>query len=131
MKSVSEAAFQRPRQTDDLVNHGMSMLESEWLTSTFPTRHIYERLLPDIVKEQAPGIIYWLGSPWGEGNNTDRAIGDMHLWNVSSGMLVPYQRYPDLAGRFISEFGMLSCPHVDTIKKIGKSNYAQKPGDTS
>ncbi|OCL02433.1 glycoside hydrolase family 2 protein [Glonium stellatum] len=110
--------YQCLRQADDIVNHDMSMPESEWLTSTFPARHIYERLLPDIVREQAPGTIYWPGSPWGgEDNNTDRTIGDVHLWNVSSGMLVPYQRYPDLAGRFVSEFGMLSCPHVDTIKK--------------
>lgn len=99
------------------LHHDMKSLESEWTNSTFGARLTYERVLPDLVKEHAPWITYWPGSPFGgEDNNSDRTIGDVHIWNVSSGMLLPYQRYPEVAGRFVSEFGMLSCPHMETIK---------------
>lgn len=99
------------------LHHDMQSPESEWQNSTFGARLTYERVLPDLVKEYAPWITYWPGSPFGGvDNNSDRTIGDIHIWNVSSGMLLPYQRYPDVAGRFVSEFGMLSCPHIETIK---------------
>ncbi|KAF2835387.1 glycoside hydrolase family 2 protein [Patellaria atrata CBS 101060] len=101
----------------EALHHDMTSPEDTWLSSTFPARYIYEKLLPNLVKRYAPGLIYWPGSPWGgEDNNTDRTVGDIHVWNVSSGLLVPYQRYPDLVGRFVSEFGMLSCPHIETVK---------------
>lgn len=97
------------------LKHNMDMPEDQWLQSTFPARYTYQRLLPDVVTEHAPWITYWPGSPFGGiDNNSDRWFGDVHIWNVSSGMLVPYQRYPDLTARFVSEFGMLSCPHYKT-----------------
>ncbi|RDL42476.1 Glycoside hydrolase family 2 protein [Venustampulla echinocandica] len=100
------------------LHHDMKTPESEWRNTTFGARHIYERVLPDLVEEHAPGMIYWPGSPFGGvDNNSDRTIGDVHIWNVSSGMLLPYQRYPEIAGRFVSEFGMLSCPHIETVKE--------------
>ena len=99
------------------LHHDMQMPESDWQSSSFGARLTYERVLPDLVREYASWITYWPGSPFGGvDNNSDRTIGDSHIWNVSSGMLLPYQRYPDVASRFISEFGMLSCPHVETIK---------------
>jgi beta-mannosidase len=100
------------------LHHDMKTPESEWRNTTFGARHIYERVLPDLVNGHVPGMIYWPGSPFGGvDNNSDRTIGDVHIWNVSSGMLLPYQRYPEVAGRFVSEFGMLSCPHIETVKQ--------------
>lgn len=98
------------------LKHDMTMPEEKWAQSTFPARAIYERILPDIVKQHSPNAIYWSGSPFGGvDNNTDRTAGDAHIWDVSGGMLLPYQRYPDLSARFVSEFGMLSCPSMTTI----------------
>ncbi len=92
--------------------------EEKWAESTFGARVTYERVLPDLVEMHSPGALYWPGSPFGGvDNNSDRTIGDVHIWNVSSGMLLPYQRYPDITGRFVSEFGMLSCPSLATIKE--------------
>ena len=99
------------------LSHDMKMPEDKWLESTFGARFIYERILPDLVEEHSAGTLYWPGSPFGGvDNNSDRTVGDVHIWNVSSGMLLPYQRYPDIAGRFVSEFGMLSCPALETVK---------------
>lgn len=98
------------------LKHDMTMPEDKWAESTFPARIIYERILPDLIKEHSPRAIYWPGSPFGGvDNNTDRTVGDAHIWDVSGGMLLPYQRYPDLPARFVSEFGMLSCPSIATI----------------
>ena len=98
------------------VNYDWDTPPDQWLDSEFPARYTYERLLPGVVKEHAPWVPYWPGSPFGGiDRNTDRTEGDVHIWNVSSGMLVPYQRYPDLTARFVSEFGMLSCPHLQTV----------------
>ncbi|KAJ5619153.1 hypothetical protein N7510_003137 [Penicillium lagena] len=101
---------------NEALHHDMTMPEDQWSGSTFGARVIYEKVLPDLVKEHAPGSIYWPGSPFGGvDNNSDRTVGDGHIWNVSSGMLLPYQRYPDITGRFVSEFGMPSCPAVETV----------------
>ena len=100
------------------LSHDMTMPEDQWTSSSFGARLTYERILPDLVERHSPGTLYWPGSPFGGvDNNSDKTIGDVHIWNVSSGMLLPYQRYPDVAGRFVSEFGMLSCPSVDTVKE--------------
>jgi beta-mannosidase len=100
------------------LHHDMAMSEEKWSASTFGARVTYEKILPALVAEHSSGTPYWPGSPFGGvDNNSDRTIGDVHIWNVSSGMLLPYQRYPDITGRFISEFGMISCPSIHTIKE--------------
>jgi beta-mannosidase len=54
----------------------------KWLKSNFPARYIYEKLLPEVVSEQAPGVFYHPGSPWGGGKpTTDNSVGDIHQWN--------------------------------------------------
>jgi beta-mannosidase len=53
-----------------------------WLSSNFPARYIYEKILPDVVKEYAPTVFYHPGSPWGKGKATsDSTVGDIHQWN--------------------------------------------------
>jgi len=81
----------------------------------------------------ASGVVYWPGSPFGGEDSTDRTVGDIHQWNsmislarfsgsrganssaVWGGIQAPYQRYPDLGGRFVSEFGMPSFPSLPGI----------------
>lgn len=53
----------------------------DWLQSPFPARYIYEKLLPDVVKDLTPGTYYHPGSPWGGVNSSDPTIGDIHQWN--------------------------------------------------
>ena len=101
---------------NEALKHDMTMPEDQWAKSSFGARLTYERVLPDLIKEHSPGALYWPGSPFGGvDNNSDRTIGDAHIWNVSSGMLLPYQRYADVTHRFVSEFGMPSCPSLETV----------------
>ncbi|KAK4119515.1 glycoside hydrolase family 2 protein [Parathielavia appendiculata] len=95
-----------------------------WLNSTFPARYIYEHLLPTILREESPSThtIYHPGSPWGNGSSTtlnvDPTVGDIHQWDLWNGEAKPWQLLPQMGGRFVSEFGMVAYPHVDTIQRF-------------
>lgn len=52
-----------------------------WLKSSFPSRYIFEHLLPNIMAEESPGCIYHPDSPWGDGKPIlDDTVGDIHQW---------------------------------------------------
>ncbi|CAD6580493.1 MAG: hypothetical protein CYPHOPRED_001232 [Cyphobasidiales sp. Tagirdzhanova-0007] len=86
-----------------------------WLKTRFPARYLYEKLLPEVVKE-ATSVFYHPGSPWKTGSNTrDTTKGDIHQWNVWHGTQEPYQNWDKLGGRFVSEFGMHALPDLRTI----------------
>ncbi|KAH7121379.1 glycoside hydrolase superfamily [Dactylonectria macrodidyma] len=100
-----------------------------WLKSTFPARYIYEHLLPKWIKEEHPSIIYHPGSPWGDGKHTtDPAVGDIHQWNIWHGAMNRYQDCDQLAGRFVSEFGMEAYPHLETTRRMITNPQQQQPG---
>ena len=82
--------------------------ESDFRKTNFPARHIYERILPAIVKEHSD-FHYHRGSPYsGHGKVTrDQTYGDLHQWNVWHGSQQSWHNWDVLAGRFVSEFGML------------------------
>lgn len=53
-----------------------------WLKSSFPSRYIFEHLLPKALAEEDPGAIYHPSSPWGDGKHTtDPTVGDIHQWD--------------------------------------------------
>ncbi|KAH9077149.1 beta-mannosidase [Lactarius deliciosus] len=90
--------------------------ESDFRKTSFPARHIYERVLPAIVKEHSD-IHYHRGSPYsGHGKaTTDQTYGDLHQWNVWHGSQEPWHNWDILAGRFVSEFGMEAYPNIRTV----------------
>ena len=63
--------------------------------------------------------LYHYGSPYSDTSHksSDPTIGDLHQWNVWHGTHEPYQNWPELSGRFVSEFGMLSIPSLQTLTK--------------
>src|SRR5581483_6878377 len=88
----------------------------DFSSTTFPARAIYERLLPDVCQSLDPMRPYWPGSPYGGKNSSDTPAGAVHVWSVWHGSMQPYQDYPRLAGRFVSEFGMEAFPDLATIE---------------
>ncbi|KAI0005036.1 glycoside hydrolase family 2 protein [Russula compacta] len=90
--------------------------ESDFRKTSFPARHIYERLLPAIVKEHSD-FHYHRGSPYsGHGKvTTDQTYGDLHQWNVWHGSQESWHNWDVLAGRFVSEFGMEAFPNIRTV----------------
>ncbi|KAH8695804.1 glycoside hydrolase superfamily [Phaeosphaeriaceae sp. PMI808] len=103
-----------------------------WLKTNFPARYIYEHLLPTITNEESPNAIYHPSSPFGNGKSTtlivDPTVGDIHQWNVWHGTMEPYQRLPQLGGRFVSEFGMEAYPHTSTLEKCITRDDDRYPG---
>jgi len=107
---------------------------SDFRKTNFPARHIYERVLPNIVKKHCD-IYYHRASPYsGQGKpTTDKTLGDLHqcnltpyvsrlvvmidLGNVWHGSQESWHNWDILAGRFVSEFGMYigACPVHTTL----------------
>ena len=94
--------------------------------------------------EGGSGVVYWPGSPFGGEDSTDRTVGDIHQWNSSlpasflmhpvadptavwGGIQAPYQRYPDLGGRFVSGFGMPSFPTLPGMSYLLGSSSDNHP----
>lgn len=94
--------------------------------SVFPARLIYEVVIPEVINQiyaKTP-ISYQYGSPYSASDDPskyirceDPTVGDIHQWNVWHGTQEKYQNWDKLIGRFVSEFGMLAFPSVDTLKK--------------
>lgn len=88
------------------------------LRSTFPARYFYEHMLPAICQRLDPGTPYWPGSPYGGSMANSPLIGDIHQWHVWHLEMAPYQEFPSLSGRFVSEFGMQALPCLDTVREF-------------
>ncbi|TVY35987.1 Beta-mannosidase B [Lachnellula subtilissima] len=98
-----------------------------WLKSNFPARYIYEKVLPELCTKLIPDTSYHPGSPWGGKYFNDPTVGDTHMWEGEYSfpqlwdllwhhISRPWQEYPKLGSRFVSEFGITSLPHVKTIE---------------
>ncbi|KAJ5126488.1 glycoside hydrolase superfamily [Penicillium atrosanguineum] len=85
--------------------------------SGFPGRLFYEIRLPALCKELIPEIPYWPGSPYGGSFCNAATEGDVHQWHVWHLDKFPYQDYPRLGGRMVTEFGLQSVPHWRTVKQ--------------
>ncbi|KAL4862802.1 hypothetical protein BDV12DRAFT_190150 [Aspergillus spectabilis] len=90
--------------------------------SGFPARLFYELRLPDLCKELIPDVPYWPGSPYGGNFCNDSTKGDIHQWHVWHLDKKPYQEYPQLSGRMVTEFGLQSIPHWKTVKEYFPSD---------
>ena len=80
---------------------------------------IYNQLLPEVVRQNDPGVPYWNGSPYGGTRPNSAETGDRHHW--FDGMMNPdMQRritpeiYDEVDARFISEFGYVGACSLET-----------------
>ena len=81
---------------------------------------LYEKILPEIVRENDPETFYWPASPSSAGEFHDpngENMGDMHYWEVWHGRK-PFTEYRKIFPRFMSEFGLQSFPCVKTIESF-------------
>ena len=85
--------------------------------SWFPARVMYERLLPELCGQLDPTRSYWPGSPYGGTDPNSQFQGDRHVWEIWNAPVDPYQKYPEWRGRFVSEFGMLGAPALETLRE--------------
>ena len=84
----------------------------------------YHVVLPEVVKEHAPGTDYRPSSPFSTfGNKSNDHDGDRHYWEVWHGK-VPITNYNLERSRFFSEYGFQSFPEFQSVKQ-----YAPNPED--
>jgi beta-mannosidase len=82
-------------------------------------RKLFDRLLPEVVKQHDPDTAYWPCSPHSPRGdrklfNCDR-WGDAHLWDVwFRGK--PFEWFHSCRHRFVSEFGFQSFPEPKTVR---------------
>jgi len=89
----------------------------------FDARAIYEQLLPEVCQALDPARPYWPGSPYspnpdGTTLSSDASVGDRHSWEVWHQQMLPYQRYGEVQGRFVSEFGMQSHASLALLESV-------------
>jgi beta-mannosidase len=134
-------------QVDRLRNHPCLALwcgnnECQWLHDLrhpegggerVPGSLFYDEVLPRVVAELDGVTPYWPGSPYGGSDHNAREQGDVHNWDVWHGSYprrfgeparreptpesVSFRRYAEDMGRFISEFGVLSAPSRETLRR--------------
>ena len=97
--------------------------KNSWLTKPQEVRDyylMYERIIPEIVKEYDPQTFYWPSSPSSGGcldEPQDPERGDVHYWDVWHGNK-PFTEYRKFYFRFLSEFGFQSFPALQTVKRF-------------
>lgn len=81
---------------------------------------LFNHTLKDCVKKYGNDI-YWPTSPSSDVNKTqNKYSGDQHEWGVWFGQM-PFDRFQENAGRFISEYGLQSFPEMSSIQKFDPS----------
>lgn len=79
---------------------------------------MYERIIPEILKEYDPETFYWPASPSSGGSlddPNDPNRGDVHFWEVWGGKK-PFTEYRKYLFRYASEFGFQGYPAIKTIE---------------
>ncbi len=77
---------------------------------------IFYEILPQAVEQFDPKTAYHSSSPSSVGNTlADRRSGDEHDWTVYFGQ-APFSNYEKNVPRFVSEYGLQSFAHVETIR---------------
>ena len=95
--------------------------ERTWVSKDSEVRDyiiMYERILPQIMKQYAPQVYYWPASPSSGGSfddPRDENRGDVHYWEVWHGNK-PFSEYRKFFFRYLSEFGFQAFPSKKTVE---------------
>lgn len=79
---------------------------------------LFEYVIPEVVKKNAPDTFFWPSSPSAGGcfaDPDDENNGDTHYWDVWHGQK-PFTDYRKYFFRFCSEFGFQSFPCLKTVE---------------
>ena len=112
-------------------NNEMEMFVDErcWVTKASEVRDylfMYERIIPEVLREYDPETFYWPASPSSGGsfdNPNDPDRGDVHYWKVWHGNR-PFSEYRKHFFRYASEFGFQALPSKKTIE-----TFTEDPDD--
>jgi len=94
-----------------------------WDLPTFYGHEIYHQILPQVCGQLDPTRPYWPSSPYGGDDANSETTGDRHHWDVPINLKDPvervdFRRWSADRGKFISEYGMLSPPALDSLRRF-------------
>ena len=104
-------------EMEQFVNEGV------WVSKPSEVRDylfMYERVIPEVLRQYDPDTFYWPASPSSGGSFDDPRNpnrGDVHYWDVWHGNK-PFSDYRNYFFRYASEFGFQSFPSMKTIETI-------------
>lgn len=82
---------------------------------------IYEQILPQLVNEMCPSLIYRESSPFGGEGQADGRRGDQHIWLLTHVHDHPHYldlwRFTEFQVKFLSEFGLMGAMTMETALK--------------
>lgn len=90
---------------------------------------MYERIIPEVVKEYDSQTFYWPASPSSGGsldNPNDENRGDVHYWAVWHGNK-PFSEYRKFYFRYASEFGFQSFSSKKTLETVIENKEDMNP----
>lgn len=81
---------------------------------------IYEQLLPELVAELCPALVYQPSSPFGGEYQADGRKGDQHIWLLTHVDSHPHYLdlwwFTDFQVKFLSEFGLMGAMTLETAR---------------
>lgn len=101
-------------------NECLQGLAEWWPGKTRGGYHLYNYLLPAVVRKNCPQIPYWNGSPYGGQVPNDPAVGDRHHWadctmNAEMAKRITPEEYDKCTSLFVSEYGYIGAPVRETV----------------
>jgi beta-mannosidase len=82
---------------------------------------LYDDVLPEVCGRLAPDVPYWPGSPFNYDGDHKPTHGNQHYWDPWHGGKGSWVTR-DFNGRFITEFGFMAPPTMDTIREYVPSD---------
>ncbi|MCX8170882.1 MAG: hypothetical protein N3E47_02760 [Candidatus Bathyarchaeota archaeon] len=134
---VKEVAREIELVVKRLRNHPCIVLwcgnnENQWIfrnlrrDGKFYGWRVYHELMPKICTALDPSRPYWPSSPYGGLDANSEKLGDRHSWDIylfrRDESRTYYKDFRRDRGKFITEFGWLAPPVMDTLKRCLPSN---------
>lgn len=95
----------------------------------FYGQSIYEQILPSLVSEMCPGLIYRPSSPFGGEGQADGSKGDQHIWVLTHVTSHPHYldlwRFTEFQIKFLSEFGIMGAMTMETAQSCIPEGHMQ------
>ena len=113
-------------------NENLQMFQQRWggdqgvHPSRYYGEHLYDRTLPELLRELDPGRSYTPTSPHGGDDCQSGGIGDQHYWDVWHGR-GDWPHYRDSTARFSSEYGFASAASLAAFRQIFPAPSSSAP----
>ncbi|MBQ8556133.1 MAG: hypothetical protein IJ438_09720 [Clostridia bacterium] len=93
---------------------------------------IYEKILPFLVQEMCPTLVYRESSPFGGERQADCRHGDQHIWLLTHVNSHPHYmdlwRFTEFPTKFLSEFGLMGAMTMETAQSCIPAEH-MRPDD--